>query len=103
MKYSSFSFNFPKQREHTSIQLIELANKLGSDDFAELSKLINVEQFQARSIDEIFIDIENDRSDSVSALEWVYLIHTKEEWDREHLSQSVSTSKAIWKVVMSDS
>jgi hypothetical protein len=103
MKSPSFSFDFSKKRQHPSNQLLELAKKLGSDDFAELSKLINVEQFQARSIDEILVDIENDRSDSVSALEWVYLIHTKEEWDREHLSQSVSTSKAIWQVAMSDS
>jgi hypothetical protein len=55
--------------------------------------LINIEPFQARSIDEILVDIENDRSDSVSALEWVYLIHTKEEWDREHPTQSASMSR----------
>ena len=103
MKSPSFSFDFSKKRQHPSNQLLELAKRLGSDDFAELSKLINVEQFQARSIDEILVDIENDRSDSVSALEWVYLIHTKEEWDREHPTQAVSTSNAIWQVAMSDS
>jgi hypothetical protein len=103
MKSPSFSFDFAKKRHHTSSQLLELAKKLGSDDFAELSKLINIQPFQARSIDEILIDIDNDRADSVSALEWVYLIHTKEEWDREHLNQSVLTSKAIWQVAMNDS
>jgi EH_Signature domain len=103
MKSPSFSFDFSKKRQHPSNQLLELSKKLGSDDFAELSKLINTEPFQARSIDEILVDIENDRSDSVSALEWVYLIHRKEEWDREYLTQSVSTSKAIWQVAMSDS
>ena len=103
MKSPSFSFDFSKKRQPPSSQLLELAKKLGSDDFSELSKLINIEPFQARSIDKILIDIENDRSDSVSALEWVYLIHTKEEWDREHLYQSVSTSKAIWQIAMNDS
>ena len=103
MKSPSFLFDFFKKRQHPSNQLLELAKKLGSDDFAELSKLINVEPFQARSIDEILIDIENERSDSVSALEWVYLIHTKEEWDREHPTQAVPTSREIWQVAMSDS
>ncbi len=103
MKYPSFSFDFSKKRQSPPSQLLELAKKLGSEDFAELSKLINVEPFQARSIDEILIDIENDRADSVSALEWVYLIHTKKEWDREHPNRSVLTSKAIWQVAMNDS
>ena len=103
MKFPSFSFDFSKKRQPPSSQLLELAEKLGSDDFAELSKLMNIERLQARSIDEILIDIDNDRADSVSALEWVYLIHTKEEWDREHLNQSVFTSKAIWQVAMNDS
>jgi EH_Signature domain len=103
MKSPSFSFDFSKKRQHPSSQLLELAKKLGNDDFTELNKLINIEPFQARSIDEILVDIESDRADSISALEWVYLIHTKEEWDREHLSKSVSTSKAIWQVAMSDS
>lgn len=103
MKSPSFLFDFSQQEQHPSNQLFELAEKLGSDDFPELSNLINTEPFQARSIDEIMVDIENDRSDLVSALEWVYLIHSKEEWDREHLSQSVPTSKVIWQVAMSDS
>jgi EH_Signature domain len=103
MKFPSFLFDFSKKRQYPSSQLLELAEKLGSDDFTELSKLLNIEPFQARSIDEIIIDIESDRADSVSALEWVYLIHTKEEWDREHLNQSVSTSRTIWQLAMSDS
>lgn len=103
IKSPSFSFNFAKERHHTSSQLHKLAEKLGSDDFAELSTLINIEPFQARSIDEILIDIQSGRANSVSALEWVYLIHIKQEWDRENLSQSVCTSKAIWQVAISDS
>jgi EH_Signature domain len=103
MKFPSFLFDFSKKRQYPSSQLLKLAEKLGSNNFAQLNKLMNIEQFQARSIDEILIDIDSDRSDSVSALEWVYLIHTKEEWDREHLTQSVCTSKAIWQAAMSDS
>ena len=103
MKFPSFLFDFSKKRQYPSSQLLELAEKLGSDDFTELSKLLNIEPFQARNIDEIIIDIESGRADSVSALEWVYLIHTKEEWDREHLNKSVFTSRTIWQVAMSDS
>jgi EH_Signature domain len=102
MKSPSFLFNFPERIQHPPSQLLELAEKLGSDDFTELSKLMYIEPFQARSIDEILIDILSERSDSVSALEWVYLIHTKEEWDRENLTKAVPTSKAIWQVAVSD-
>jgi EH_Signature domain len=103
MESPSFLFDFPERKQYQSIQLLELAEKLGSDDFTELSYFANIEPFQARSIDEILVDILSDLSDSVSTLEWFYLIHSKEEWDREHLTLAMPTSKAILQVAISDS
>ncbi|MDY6940904.1 MAG: hypothetical protein SWY16_25010 [Cyanobacteriota bacterium] len=53
-----------------------------------------------RQIDAILADIEKDRP--VSLLEWVYCLHAKIQWDRQHPDRSIPTAKAIWYAAKGD-
>ena len=50
-----------------------------------------------RSLDEILMDLEDENTDNITLLEWVYCIYAKQEWDSEHSSeQRLATSRLVW-------
>jgi len=51
-----------------------------------------------RSLEEIFIDLEQGQSDNITLLEWVYCIDQKQDWDAQNSrEQQLNTSRLVWK------
>ena len=53
-----------------------------------------------RSVDEILEALEQSRSESISPLEWIYCLHEKDDWDREHQEKVRRSSINIWKAAI---
>ena len=81
--------------------LTKLAAEIGQNHkFSPPELPPEVNQYQTRpprSLDDIFIDLEQGNADNVSLLEWVYCIYYKKDWDQKHSKdQQLSTSRLIW-------
>ncbi len=62
-----------------------------------LPSRVNPERSFPRSLDEIFMDLEEGQGDRISCLEWVYCLEQKPDWDVQHSQeQQLNTSGLIW-------
>jgi hypothetical protein len=91
----SFMFPLPtlcKLSPQHPIKLNELSARLGSTNTQKV-----------RTVDEILEVIQQGHSESISPLEWIYCLHTKANWDKDHPEDSCQTAKSIWKVATENS
>jgi hypothetical protein len=59
---------------------------------------VSKSQIVSRSnLDKIIQDIENDKTENITILEWVHCLYNKDKWDAKNIDKSISTSEAIWK------
>jgi hypothetical protein len=88
----SFMFPLPTLSEPAPqypIKLNELSARLGSTSTQKV-----------RTVDEILEVIQQGYSESISPLEWIYCLHTKANWDKDHPEDACKTSKSIWDVAI---
>ncbi|MDR9404415.1 MAG: EH signature domain-containing protein [Halothece sp. Uz-M2-17] len=81
--------------------LTKLAPEIGTNHkFSPPELPPEVNQYQTRpprSLDDIFMDLEQRNAENISLLEWVYCIYYKKDWDQKHSKdQQLSTSRLIW-------
>ena len=65
--------------------------------------VLNSQIVSRSNLDEIIQDIENNRSENITPLEWLHCIYNKDKWDANNLERSRSTSEAIWKAAEQNS
>ncbi|MGB3267218.1 MAG: hypothetical protein WBA89_25095 [Microcoleus sp.] len=61
-----------------------------------------VKGISRRGIAEIIADIQSDRSDSITPLEWTYCLWAKAEWDTKNPDRAPEISQAIWLVAQNN-
>lgn len=71
------------------IKLNKLSARLGSTNPQKV-----------RTVDEILEVIQQGYSESISPLEWIYCLHTKANWDKDHPEDACQISKSIWDVAI---
>lgn len=82
-------------------ELTKLATEIGNNTKFDPPKLPQkVEEYKAhppRSLDDIFMDLEQGNVDRITPLEWVYCIYRKSTWDSQHSKdEQVLTSQLVW-------
>ena len=91
---------FPQLPEVNADALIKLAGNSNSN-LQTLSLPVGVTSSRTihrANITKIIQDIDDNREDNITILEWIYCLHHKEDWDRQNPNRSKTTSEAIWKI-----
>ena len=66
-------------------------------------KIPEVKGKSLRGMAEIIADIQSDRSDSITALEWTYCLWAKAEWNIKNPDRTREISEAIWLIAQHNS
>ena len=90
---------FPEVNANALVQLTESSGSLTS-----VSSPVGISSSKSRfNLDEIILDIENNRTENITPLEWIHCIYNKGKWDTKNKHKSISTSQAIWKAAEQNS
>lgn len=107
MKYHFSSLTLPSIPQIKASAMLRLASTCGINHPAISVKIFNRSSANLidiqRDIDRIIVDIEANRGQEISPLEWIYCIYKKAGWDEINQDKSLSTSQSIWKVAESNS
>ena len=90
--------HLPQLLEINANALIELTERNSNLQLSLPEKVKNSRANHRANITEIIKDIESNRDDNITILEWIYCLHNKEDWDRQNPNRSKTTSEAIWKI-----
>ena len=95
--------SLPKVNARALMKLAEDSENSGLQPPSLPAGVPNNQIVSRSNLDEIIQDIENNRLENITPLEWLHCIYNKDKWDANNIERSRSTSEAIWKAAEQNS
>ncbi len=102
MNYEFRSLSLTQASGYQPLELVKLAQQLDNNTvFQQLRELPQIEISGLRTLEEIFLTIDNLQEDQIKQVEWAYCLYSKAQWDQDNPSRSNDTSESIWRIALS--
>lgn len=96
--------SLPKLATLDDLKLTQLAQQL--DDFSsfeQLQEFADIEFESLHTLEEIFLKIEQEKSEDIQFIEWVFCLQSKDEWESENSARTQRLAKRIWQIARHNS